>query len=299
MSRSFKEVWTIMKKSMAFKAIKNTLLSIVVLLPLQLNVGITGSPNEYDANERILVKEDEVPPSAKPRVVLLDIDGIYCDTECFLKKNKETVEFLGETFGIDSKYIYEDLIRINGNAPYDEYNIGKIKNKNGLMKYDSFEEGLIEYLFTFAANNKELVSNERTPYKGNSEYVIELIKYFTGIYKNVDFLTAVSIGAAESGHYKATYMMNCNNIYGGMSKNGLIKYKNIEYGTLSFVRLLSKNYFGQGLTTLESIGRVYCPTFVNGTKVASSHWLNLVKSMKKIYASREETTTIEVLKTLK
>ncbi len=288
-----------MKKGLAKKAIQNMLCSIVVLLPLQLNVDTIGTPNEYRTTQETVISEEEVPPSAQPRVVLLDIDGIYCDTECFLKKNSETVEFLADTFGIESKYIYEDLIRINENVVYNEYNIGRIKDSKGYIKFDSFEQGLIEYLFKFANENKNLVANERTPYKGSSEYVIELIKYFTSIYDNVDFLTAVSIGAAESGHFKATYMMNCNNIYGGMSKNSLIKYRNIEYGTLSYIRLLSKNYFGKGLTTIESIGKVYCPTFVNGTKVASRHWLNLVGKMKSIYASEEPNTTIEVLKTIK
>lgn len=112
----------------------------------------------------------------------------------------------------------------------------------------------------------------------------------------MDYLTAVSIGAAESGYYKVTYMLKANNIFGGMSSNGLIKYKNIEYGVLSYVRLLSKNYYGKGLNTLESIGRVYCPAYdKNGQKVASSHWINLVSKAKEYYSGDDSDISIAML----
>ena len=92
-------------------------------------------------------------------------------------------------------------------------------------------------------------------------------------------------------------MLANNNIYGGMTyKQTLIKYKNIEYGVLSYIRLLSKNYFGKGLTTLESIGRVYNPTFdANGNKVANPYWLNLVNKTKLYYTDTAPEVTIEQL----
>ena len=47
----------------------------------------------------------------------------------------------------------------------------------------------------------------------------------------------------------------------------LIQHENIEIGVLKYVRLLSKNYYGKGLTTLNSIGRIYCPIInENGAK---------------------------------
>jgi hypothetical protein len=180
---------------------------------------------------------------------------------------------------------------------YDEYNIGNLENSNGVHKeYSSFEEGLIEYLYSYAKKNPNNVSNARTPYTGDSEYIVDLIKYFTTIYTNVDYLTAVSIGAAESGYYQVTYMLNCNNVYGGMSNSGLIKYKNIEYGILSYIRLLSINYYGNGLNTLEAIGRVYCPTYdESGQKVASAQWLSLVTTAMNKYSGTDNTITISEL----
>lgn len=274
-----------MKSKMAVNAIRGMLLSVIVLLPFHIKFGIVPTSTE-STNSQSLSYEGEVPPSAKPNIVLLDIKEEYCDTECFLKQNKDTVEFLAKTFGIDSSYIYEDLIKKNEELSYNEYNIGLIKDTKGLKEYGSFEEGLIEYLFVFAKENPNLVSNKIVPYTGASTYVEDLIKYFTGIYENVDYVTAVSIGAAESGYYKVAYMLANNNIYGGMTNNQtLIKYKNIEYGVLSYIRLLSKSYFGRGLTDLYSIGRVYNPVFTeNGQKIANPHWINLVTSAASKYA---------------
>ena len=58
-------------------------------------------------------------------------------------------------------------------------------------------------------------------------------------------------------------MLRQNNIYGGMSSKGLIKYNSIELGVLTYVRMMSKNYYAKGLTNMYSIGKVYCPTYEN------------------------------------
>ncbi len=287
-----------MKTTMAFKAIKNMVFSAVVLLPLQLNPGVLPSLNlGFTGNNTENSYIEEVPPSAMPKVVLLSLDEDYCDIECFLESKKSTLEFMSKTFKIKYENIYNGLLEANEQGDYDEYNIGALKDKNGnLQKYNSFEEGLIEYLFNFAKKNPRLVSNTRTPYAGKSDYVVDLIKYFTSIYTNVDYTTAVSIGAAESGYYQVKYMLKCNNVFGGMGKNGLIKYKNIEYGTLSYIRMLSKNYYGKGLNTVQSIGRVYCPTYdANGNKIASPHWVNLVNKAKTKYNNTYEVVKVEDL----
>ena len=75
--------------------------------------------------------------------------------------------------------------------------------------------------------------------------------------------------------------------------NPLIDYfNNIELGVLSYVRMMSKYYYGKGLNTPELIGRIYCPVFENGTKVASSHWLNLVSTAKNKYNKYDFNITI-------
>lgn len=276
-----------MKNTMALGLAKNMIFCSLVLLPFQLDTNVGLNSNYKKQSEESVTK-----------VVILDLKEKYCDAKCYLNKKQKTIEFMSNTFGVKSEKIKNDLIEINKDGNYDISNIGRLKNKKGeLQSYDSFEKGLIEYLIWYCKNNPKEVNNTRIKYTGDAEYVENLIKYFTSIYDNVDTNLALSIGAAESGYYKVKYMLSSNNIYGGMGKNGLIKYKNIEYGVLSYIRLLSDNYFGKGLNSVESIGRVYCPiTDANGKKVASSHWVKLVKTAMKHYEDDTDIVTLEILK---
>lgn len=273
-----------MKSIMTKKVIRNAVLTVTLLIPLQFGTGFIHT--KENINENI-----------NHKVVLMDLNYEYCDTRCYLNREKETVEFLSKTVGVDTKVVVDKLIEINSLSKMVENNIGQLKDQEGNLKdFGSFEKGLIEYLLIFAKENPQLVNNTYVPYEGNSEYVVDLIKYFTKIYDNVDYLTAVSIGAAESGYYKVKYMLKYNNIYGGMSSKGLIKHKTIEYGILSYIRLLSNNYYGKGLDTKEKIGKVYCPTFTStGEKVASPHWIGLVNKAMKYYEGTEETISVNKL----
>lgn len=190
-------------------------------------------------------------------------------------KEKE-IKFFSEIFGYNYEDVLNNLKGIN-NETYNEYNIGNIKNnKDELIKYNSFEYGLIEYFYNLNKEKSLKKTNKYVPYTGDSLYVENLIIYFSSIYDNVDSKLLLGIGAAESGYYKVKYMLRLNNIYGGMSSKGLIKYNNIELGVLTYVRMMSKNYYAKGLTNLYSIGKVYCPTYENGSKIASPHWISLI-----------------------
>lgn len=190
-------------------------------------------------------------------------------------KEKE-IKFFSEIFGYNYEDVLNNLKGIN-NETYNEYNIGNIKNnKDELIKYNSFEYGLIEYFYNLNKEKSLKKTNKYVPYTGDSLYVENLIIYFSSIYDNVDSKLLLGIGAAESGYYKVKYMLRLNNIYGGMSSKGLIKYNNIELGVLTYVRMMSRNYYAKGLTNMYSIGKVYCPTYENGSKIASPHWISLI-----------------------
>ena len=267
--------------------------TFAIVLPLHIGTGLGPTVEIGDLSDSLVAASnaDDVPSAGKTNIVLLDLTGEYCDTKCFLTQNMETLEFLAKTFGVDKDALVEDLIAVNSKDRFVPNNIGRLTDSDGSLKdYGSFEKGLIEYLYIFVKNNPKFVDNTYVPYRGGSDYVINLIKYFTQIYDNVDYLTAVSIGAAESGYYQVKYMLNENNVYGGMSSSGLIRHKTIEYGILSYIRMLSLYYYGKGLDTPEKIGRVYCPTYdTNGNKVASSHWLNLVSKAMAYY---EDSTSV-------
>ncbi len=274
-----------MKSIMTMKVIKNAVLTVTLLLPLEFGTGF-------------IYNKEEVTKDTSHKVVLLDLNYEYCDTRCFLTKEKDTVEFLSKTVGVNSEKTVENLININSNDAFVTNNIGRVKDKDGnLVDYGSFEKGLIEYLLIYAKQNPKDVDNTYIPYEGSSEYIVKLINYFTKIYNNVDYLTAVSIGASESGYYKVKYMLRANNVYGGMSSKGLIRHKTIEYGILSYIRLLSNGYYGKGLDTKEKIGKVYCPTFTDsGEKIASPHWINLVtKAMDHYSGTNVDVSVIELI----
>ena len=67
------------------------------------------------------------------------------------------------------------------------------------------------------------------------------------------------------------------------NQNGLITYKNIEYGVMQYIKKMSEQYYDRGLNTVETIGYVFCPKNVNGVKTVSSHWVNLVNKALAVY----------------
>lgn len=241
------------------------------------------------ANERIPIysldnkDENEVELTGPQKLITVEYSAI----DSYVYSYKEEIQFFANVFGVN----YEDIIK-DITSKYEEdielvdTNIGHLLNSNGEVKtFDTVERGIVEYFYDYIERNPKKVNNKRISYTGSADYVEKLIIYYsTVIYPNVDTNTALSIGAAESGYYKVKYMLSVNNVFGGMSSHGLTKYKNIEYGVLSYVRMLSNGYYGQGLTSLESIGRKYCPTKdSNGNKIASPHWINLVTTAKKKY----------------
>ena len=167
------------------------------------------------------------------------------------------------------------------------------------MNTDNLEYTLIEYLLALEDSNKELFDNSIDPCDDSKEYMLALIKYFSNIYTNVDFSIAAAIAQIESG-YTAQSMLNKNNIFGGMSGGSLIRYKNIEYGILRYIKLLSEGYFGKGLTTVESIGRVYNPTFnEQGVKIAKPSWVSKVNNALDEFSNIDINIGIAEVLTLK
>jgi len=240
-------------------------------IPLRNNKLLNNNISYLEENEVELAgPKEEV--TVNPR----EIDG-------YITYYENEIKFFAKTFGVDYDVVVEDLHKRYDERPseFESTNLGFILNKNKEVKtFETTEIGIVEYFYDFVERNPKKVNNKRVPYTGGSKYVEDLIVYYTKhIYKNVDTSIALSIGACESGYYKVKYMLRSNNVFGGMSSKGLIKYKNIEYGVLSYIRLLSRNYFGKGLTTIPRIGYVYCPTYdSNGNKQASQHWISLVST---------------------
>lgn len=203
----------------------------------------------------------------------------------FINNNEEQIRFFANMFGIDYEIAIAKIREINIDPnTFNENNIGLIRDFDGnIINYNSVDRGILEF-FSFLDNSfPELVNNSYRPGPNNPEYVEALIQYFSTLYNNVDHKLMLSIGAAESGYYTAKTMLYKNNIYGGMGSNGLIQYKNIEYGVWQYIKKMSEQYYDKGLNTIESIGYVFCPQMINGIKTVSSHWVSLVTKAMETY----------------
>ena len=238
--------------------------------------------------KRVNIGENNIKLYDKPRIIEKDINY-------YIAQNEKTIKFFSEMFGYDYNLIKEDIkTRSEEIETINETNIASLKNKNGeIITFANTEYGLVEYFYELIEKNKIKRTRKIESYNGNSDYVEKLIIYYSNIYQNVNADIALSIGAAESGYYTVKYMLGKNNVYGGMSNSGLIRHDNIELGVLSYIKMLSKNYFGKGLNTLSSIGRVYCPiTNEYGNRIASPHWINLVNKALTKYSLYDKNITI-------
>jgi len=262
-------------------------LPLSTIEPVEFEVESLVSQNEVEAGpkEEVIVEEEE------QRTELDDYITTYLDD----------IKFLCYTFSIKSKDFIDDLYKryekYHEQYGFNEKNVGYILNSNGNLKnYTNVKYGLVEYINVYIDKNPKKKKTRKVSYTGNATYVENLIKYYSSIYTNVDTNIALSIGAAESGYYKVKGMLRAGNVYGGMGRGGLIHYDNIEIGVLSYIRLLSKSYFGKGLKTIPAIGYRYCPTIDNnGNKIASPHWINLVNTAMKKYKKQGKNVSAKVL----
>lgn len=198
--------------------------------------------------------------------------------DLYLENNEEQIRFFATIFDMnyDSVVLKIREINIDPNNIL-ENNIGQIKDELGnLYNYQNVDRGLLEFFLKLEQTNPEMINHAHRPCDKNPEYIEAVIQYFSSLYNNVDHKLMLSIAAAESGYFTSQNMLYKNNIYGGMGSNGLITYKNIEYGIMQYIKKMSEQYYDKGLNTIESIGFVFCPKMVNGIKVVSPHWLNLV-----------------------
>ena len=293
------------------KALKHIICCLIILLIFVITITKVDAKNESDS---VITtdSEDVVPLSPQLDERLLNLNKLNIEESSIIKYNQprivekniyyyineqiDTLTFFANAFGYDIEFIKDDLIKRNENIKeFEPTNIGSLKNRDGVLKsYKNKEYGTVEYFYDLVESHPEKRNKKVVAYSKDSDYVEKLIMYYTQIYTNVDTATALSIGAAESGYYKVKYMLRKNNVYGGMSSNGLIRHENIEIGVLKYVRMLSKNYYGKGLTTISSIGRVYCPV-VNeyGQKQASPHWINLVNTAMSKYKNYTGEITIQ------
>ncbi|WP_141501219.1 glucosaminidase domain-containing protein [Paenibacillus luteus] len=88
----------------------------------------------------------------------------------------------------------------------------------------------------------------------------------------------IAVMKLESGNGKSRLAKNKNNLFGlnaidGDKYNKAFSFETKGDSVRKFGQLLSRNYVGKGLTTIEKVAKKYCP--------ANSKWPSLVKSIMK------------------
>jgi hypothetical protein len=102
---------------------------------------------------------------------------------------------------------------------------------------------------------------------------------------NVNPALLTAIAQHETGNGKSRAAMEKNNIAGMMGRNGLRSYATVEESIMDMARNLSKNYLGQGLTSLADIGAKYAPVGAkNDPTGLNNHWVTGVSRHMKQFA---------------
>ena len=82
----------------------------------------------------------------------------------------------------------------------------------------------------------------------------------------------LAIARLETGHFTSRAYKEGNNV-GGLSVDEVpLEYDSLDEGVDAFVGNLAENYFAEGLTTPEEIGKKYCP-------LQKEHWVNVVNQL--------------------
>ena len=227
-----------MNKKLSSLKIHNIIFCTIILILFVIFGVINTNAEEVNNNKDEVLPSNNIQLGYTYRKLISNKDKEIINNNNILDSKRSEITFFSKIFGYEYSDIYNDLKDIN-KENINEYNIGHLKDKsNNVITYPSFEYGLIEYFYNLNSTKRIIKKTNYVPYEGSSEYVENLILYFSKIYNNVDYKLLLSIGSAESGYYKVKYMLKSNNIYGGMGKNGLIKYNNIEIGTLTYVRMM-------------------------------------------------------------
>ncbi len=91
---------------------------------------------------------------------------------------------------------------------------------------------------------------------------------------NVDPALLAAIAQHETGNGKSRAAVEKNNIAGMMGINGLKSYASVEESIMDMARNISKNYIGNGLSSIAKIGAKYAPIgAANDPTGLNHHWI--------------------------
>ncbi|WHZ05410.1 glucosaminidase domain-containing protein [Neobacillus sp. YX16] len=91
---------------------------------------------------------------------------------------------------------------------------------------------------------------------------------------NIDPALLAAVAQHETGNGTSKAAIEKNNVAGMMGKNGLKSYASVEESIMDMARNLSKNYLGEGLSSISQIGAKYAPIgAANDPTKLNNHWV--------------------------
>lgn len=192
----------------------------------------------------------------------------YYDKKIFDKLNKN-FEYISKT-KVDNNIIefYSSVFLIDPEKMIN--NIGMT-----FLVESDVEVIILNKLMLLESMDQSLFDDEIINKATNIEYLSSVVEYFANIY-SIDPKIALTIPLIESG-YNNSRMLSNNNIFGGMSKGNLIKYKTVEYGILQYIQILD-NYKKSGIKTIEEISYYYNPHIIDGERFYNLNWVTKIKN---------------------
>jgi hypothetical protein len=95
-----------------------------------------------------------------------------------------------------------------------------------------------------------------------------------GQHYNIDSSLLAAIAQHETGNGKSHAAIEKNNVAGMMGSKGLKSYSSIEESIMDMARNLSKNYIGEGLSSISKIAGKYAPIGAgNDPNGLNNHWV--------------------------
>lgn len=251
---------------------------IIVAVACVIMIGIFKISDDDVVEEFEGVTFNYVIPTVESEKVITEEERL----ELVINEHLKEITFYADMFQIDKNVLIEKLMN-------------NYTNLNLLGENIVFDKILFDYVSNLELTENGLFGNQIHPCNKGKDYITALVRYFSSLFGNVDTSIALAIAEVESG-YSAPFMLNKNNIFGGMAGGRLIGYKTIEYGVYSYVKLLSEGYFSKGLNTVETIGLVYNPTFNEyGIKIAKPSWVEHVNNAKSKYLELPVITIANII----
>lgn len=152
--------------------------------------------------------------------------------------------------------------------------IENMRRDMDILRNDKVSRGEVERIERLEKDKviKAIDGQLRGALLGKGEFI-----YYASKENNVNPMLVAAIARHETGNGTSQICVKNNNPGGITSGIGFAKYPTLEAGIEAMVRLLKNEYIDKGRTTIESIGKKYCPINAsNDPQKLNKYWIPMV-----------------------